>query len=468
MSCIKGFKTFCNFVLPLVYSDELSYYEQICKTSEKLNEIIAQTNLNTQQIAEMKEFMDNYFSNLNIQNEINNKLDQMAQDGTLAQIINENIFNELNGRVTNLEGENAQNQTNITANTNAINQIEPRVTNLENRLESVTNKGYVIVMGDSYAVGDSSGGQTTSWAYQVANELKNQGVYSEYILLAQNGAAFNISGANKFQTMLESYASNPTYPLTGCKAIIVGTALNDAWNLSNLWSVCSTFREYVHNTFPNAKLGVACVGWTYDTTQWSNFRSAYQEISNAFSRFGQFLYGPEQIMHNYSLYATGDSSHPNAEGQNIIKGAVINAFMTGSFNYFIARNKLPITPPATQGISGEIYQQVNGNNVFLTLHNLKMTFETSVAIACNNSSVAKLGDMSLSTCLFISDGSENLAIKTPAILSDGSTYNFAMASINIVAAEILLSFTNPGFTTINNVTSIQFLDTTVMFDRMSC
>ena len=485
MSCIKGFKTFCNFVLPLVYSDELSYYEQICKTSEKLNEIIAQTNLNTQQIAEMKEFMDNYFSNLNIQNEINNKLDQMAQDGTLAQIINENIFNELNGRVTNLEGENTQNQTNITANTNAINQIEPRVTNLENRmsaaenninsygtrisnLESVTNKGYVIVMGDSYALGDSSGGQTTSWAYLLGTELVSQGLYDEYVLLAKNGAAFNITGENKFQTMLESYVSSPTKPLANCKAIILGTALNDAWNLSGLWSACHDFHSYARVNFPNARLGVGCIGWTYDTTQWNNFRIAYQEINNAFSRFGQFLTGTNQVMHQYHLFANSDSSHPNAEGQSQIKGAMMNAFINGNFSLFVGRQKLPITAPSGQSVDGNIYQTTDGNNLFLNLSNLKMTFSSPASIACTNASVAKLGDMSLSSCLFISDGKENLAIKTPAILTSGSSFEFAIASINIVAAEILLSFTNTGFTTINNVTSIQFLDTTVMFDRMNC
>lgn len=36
---------------------------------------------------ELKDFVDNYFDNLDVQEEINNKLDQMAEDGTLQEII---------------------------------------------------------------------------------------------------------------------------------------------------------------------------------------------------------------------------------------------------------------------------------------------------------------------------------------------------------------------------------------------
>ena len=420
---------------------------------------------------ETKQWITDYFANLNVEAEIDAKLQQMLDDGTLEEIINQKIFGELNEKVSTNTQDISTLKTTTEQHTTQISNLQETVSKHATEISNIKSElshGYVIIMGDSYAVGESSGGQNTSWAYKLGTDLVAQGLYDGYVLLAKNGAAFNITGDNKFQTMLESYISNPTYPLANCKAIIVGTALNDAWNLTGLWTQCQAFHDIVHVNFPNARLGVACIGWTYDTTKWSNFRTAYQDISNAFSRFGQFLYGPQQIMHNYALYASGDSSHPNDEGQNQIKGAVMNAFITGSFNYFIRRSILPITAPSGQSISGAIYQEVNGNNVFLSLANLKMSFNTPVAIACTNASVAKLGDMSLQSCFFISDGSDNLAIKTPAILSHDSTFSFAIASINIVAAEILLSFTDPGFTIVNNVTDIQFLDTTAMFDRMCC
>ena len=41
---IDKLKYWCNKILPLVYDDSLSYYEVLCKTSAKLNEVIASTN----------------------------------------------------------------------------------------------------------------------------------------------------------------------------------------------------------------------------------------------------------------------------------------------------------------------------------------------------------------------------------------------------------------------------------------
>ena len=45
------------------------------------------------------EELENYFKNLDVQEEIDNKLDEMALDGTLAEIINEEIFSDLNNKV---------------------------------------------------------------------------------------------------------------------------------------------------------------------------------------------------------------------------------------------------------------------------------------------------------------------------------------------------------------------------------
>ena len=90
--------------------DSLTTYELICKVAEYLNNTISQTNNNTLQVQELakqfndlKEYVDNSFSNLDVQEEINNKLDQMAQDGTLANIINQEIFEELNNKINNLQ-----------------------------------------------------------------------------------------------------------------------------------------------------------------------------------------------------------------------------------------------------------------------------------------------------------------------------------------------------------------------------
>ena len=93
-SGVPMFRYFCQKVLPAVYDDSLSYYELLCKITAKVNEIIATQNTQVDAIkelqslyVELKNYVDNYFTNLDVQTEINNKLDQMAQDGTLQEIV---------------------------------------------------------------------------------------------------------------------------------------------------------------------------------------------------------------------------------------------------------------------------------------------------------------------------------------------------------------------------------------------
>ena len=74
--------------------DGLTQYDLLCKIVEKLNAVITQTNTQTENIEKLEEafttlknYVDNYFNNLDIQTEINNKLDEMATSGELEAII---------------------------------------------------------------------------------------------------------------------------------------------------------------------------------------------------------------------------------------------------------------------------------------------------------------------------------------------------------------------------------------------
>lgn len=107
---LKPFKAWFQKTLPLVYDDSLTYQELLYKLIAKINEVVEsqnQTNENFDELyalfIQLKEYVDNYFKNLDVQEEINNKLDEMAADGTLDKIINEQIFGELNDRIDKLE-----------------------------------------------------------------------------------------------------------------------------------------------------------------------------------------------------------------------------------------------------------------------------------------------------------------------------------------------------------------------------
>lgn len=88
------FKYFCQHVLPAVYDDSLSYYELLCKLTSKINEVITAEGTQNAAITEiqdlyvqLKEYNENYFKNLDIQEQINAKLDELGEKGELAALI---------------------------------------------------------------------------------------------------------------------------------------------------------------------------------------------------------------------------------------------------------------------------------------------------------------------------------------------------------------------------------------------
>lgn len=94
---LKPFPKFCYTIgmIPSSYKDSLTYEEQLiwfCNFLE--NTVIPTVNNNGLAVEELqnlflelKDYVDNYFENLDIQTEINNKLDDMAESGQLAEII---------------------------------------------------------------------------------------------------------------------------------------------------------------------------------------------------------------------------------------------------------------------------------------------------------------------------------------------------------------------------------------------
>lgn len=101
-----SFRFWCQKVLPLVYDDSLSYYELLCKVVNYLNDVISNVDglkVDIDKLLkaynELQDYVNNYFDNLDVQEEINKKLDQMVEDGTLAWIIDNQIFKGVMNKV---------------------------------------------------------------------------------------------------------------------------------------------------------------------------------------------------------------------------------------------------------------------------------------------------------------------------------------------------------------------------------
>lgn len=125
---IKAGKTglFCNYIfkaIPLAFDESMSYYECLCGLLNYLkNTIIPTVNNNADEVAELqilyeqlRSFVDNYFTNLDVQEEINNKLDEMVKDGTFENILtnysnitrvyntHQDLVNDANALVNNMK-----------------------------------------------------------------------------------------------------------------------------------------------------------------------------------------------------------------------------------------------------------------------------------------------------------------------------------------------------------------------------
>lgn len=91
---LQPFRYWCQKVLPLAYDDSLSYYELLCKVVDYLNKTMEDvetlhgdvTNLHTA-YEELQSYVNNYFNTLDVQEEIDNKLNTMASDGTLSRLL---------------------------------------------------------------------------------------------------------------------------------------------------------------------------------------------------------------------------------------------------------------------------------------------------------------------------------------------------------------------------------------------
>ena len=101
-----SFKFWCQKVLPLVYDDSLSYYETLCKVVKYLNDVIANVDVLHDDVdalrtayTQLQSYVNSYFDNLDVQNEINQKLDDMADDGSLSALLSPIVATQSGGVV---------------------------------------------------------------------------------------------------------------------------------------------------------------------------------------------------------------------------------------------------------------------------------------------------------------------------------------------------------------------------------
>lgn len=88
---LTPFKWFVLENFPFIEADfdALTEWQLFCKLGKEINKIINSTNTLGIQVESLTDYVKNYFDNLDVQEEINNKLNEMAESGELTEIISQ-------------------------------------------------------------------------------------------------------------------------------------------------------------------------------------------------------------------------------------------------------------------------------------------------------------------------------------------------------------------------------------------
>ena len=135
-----AFRFWCQKVLPMVYDDSLSYPELLNKVVVYLNDTINNVNAMGEDVTALygafnllQGYVNDYFCNLDVQREINVKLDGMANDGSLSVII-QPLFDVYKEQIDAIV-ENQQTQIDNTLQ-NQQNQIDNTLQNHQNQIDN--------------------------------------------------------------------------------------------------------------------------------------------------------------------------------------------------------------------------------------------------------------------------------------------------------------------------------------------
>lgn len=144
-------------IIPTSYKDSMSYYECLAWLCKYLEEtVIPSVNQNGQAVEELQglyielnSYVTNYFNNLDVQEEINNKLDQMVLSGALQRIVYE-YFDEINQLVAELDEELTNKFNTLESNTtSSLSQQDGQIATLEARMDTFTNLTEGSTSGDA-------------------------------------------------------------------------------------------------------------------------------------------------------------------------------------------------------------------------------------------------------------------------------------------------------------------------------
>ena len=485
--------------------DALTNWQLFCKLGKEMNKIIAKCNLTGEQVENLtnafntlKAYVDNYFENLDVQEEVNIKLDEMAESGELAELISQYLesqaiigFNTCSslasatnlangsfartlGRNTYTDGYGAfykiRTRTNadvpdgynIIALTNTenlvaekigdstITSIQSDVSTLQGQVATINQKltKKYIFIGDSYNTTDTPQGGVpiVPWSTDLVAYL---GLTSaDYYNSGVSGAGW-VNG-NTFLNQLQTLATGMTSDVkNSITDIVVLGGINDPSD-ADIYTAIGNFASYVTSNFPNAMITIGCISWAKGTANRANLRGKFQVYNNMAVRKNiRVLDNIFTAFHNYLHYQP--DGHPNSSGSmtiayfvaNALKGGENNVKWTKSGNMASTGNTLGITADTI----GTFQEFFSGNTEFISV-NPNNTINCNVNITTDGS-VYTLGQIQLESGYF--DTARTLGI-IEGWLYHGTTMTPFTGKLIIEGSGVVKILVGGNGSVINNVT----------------
>lgn len=336
---LPPFKWFVLQNFPFIEADfdAITEYQLLCKVIEYLNKNIdATNNLGTQ-----VEALNNWFNNLDVQDEINNKLNEMTADGTLAQIINQQIFDELNTKIQN--------------NTNEISELKRRK---------------FLIVGDSYLAGWTPDGTYTNWGTFFQNITG-----FDCTIVSRGGAGFAHS--------ISFYSMINEVEITDFTDVIIMGGYNDSeFDFSAIIQGIINTVGLIRNKFNKLKniyIGMCGNSLHADKTN-KLFNTLHAYIHGSKITNCHYLNGVEYSLLQADYFAS-DGYHPNQSGLYSIAINLVNSFYTGYANSNLGYPAININLNDNFSGSFSNFGGYQNNNIIM------IALQVPATLTCTNTSL---------------------------------------------------------------------------------
>jgi hypothetical protein len=393
--------------------DALTDYELICKVVEYLNKVIEQTNLNSEQFEiltnafnELKDYVDHYFDNLDVQDEINNKLEAMAESGQLSEIISlylqlacvqvydtlsdmQNATNLVDGsiartfgKVTYNDGRGELYKIRTITSGDVVDGDNIVSVNFSNTLIGEKQKKAgreVIMIGDSYLAGQSlPSPETQNFGYLLMQKFGMNS--SNFHIYGEGGSSFVNAGnaGHTWQTLLQSKVSDIT-DVNNVTDIWFFGGYNDVTAASGaqIENAMSNCISYAKSTFPNAEIRIALIGNNASDLpeQVANrdlLKNRVYEVYMHCGKYGAICVPKGQLpLQDYRLFEDNATAvHPNVQGHQDLADWLYQLIKSGDSTFYKTDSAYLVNVDASVGTPNNLVmtEEIRDNSVYLALY----------------------------------------------------------------------------------------------------